>query len=124
MLELPLQPTELAWTWLWRPLHTATPDDGIGCESLMSRLAHALADPGYSDPHRWVAKGRALLYLDEPLGLPARRTPAELRGAAMRLGHDIGQMHLPFNGQGYRPSPAYRDDHRWMWAADQLTEAR
>ena len=38
----------------------------------------------------------------------------------MRLGHDIGQRRLPFNHHGYRPAPAYRDDHRWMWAADQL----
>jgi len=107
---------------LWRPLHTATAADGQGCEPLMNRLARALADPGYCDPHFWVRKGRALFYLDEPLGLPALRTPAELRGAAMRLGHDIGQMRLPFNAKGYRPSPPYRDDHRWMWAADQLTE--
>ena len=105
---------------LWRPLHTATPADGIGCEALMGRLARALADPGYDDPDPWVAKGRRLFYLDESLALPALRTPAELRGAALRLGHDIGQRRLPFNHRGYRPAPAYRDDHRWMWAADQL----
>ncbi len=105
---------------LWRPLHTATPDDGIGCEALMRRLARALADPGYDDPDPWVAKGRRLFYLDESLALPALRTPAELRSAAMRLGHDIGQRRLPFNHRAYRPAPAYRDDHRWMWAADQL----
>jgi uncharacterized protein YegL len=105
---------------LWRPLHTATPADGEGCEPLMRRLARALADPAYADPHPWVAKGRRLFYLDEGLGLIALRTPAELRAAALRLGHDIGQMRLPFNAKGYRPAPDYRDDHRWMWAADQL----
>ncbi|CAD5371107.1 VWFA domain-containing protein [Rubrivivax sp. A210] len=104
---------------LWRPLHTATPASGHGCEALMARLARALADPGYPDPHPWVAKGRRLFFLDEGLGLPALRTPAELRTAAMRLGHDLGQMRLPFNAKAYRPAPAYRDDHRWMWAADQ-----
>ncbi len=104
---------------LWRPLHTATPDSGKGSEALMARLARALADPIYADPHPWVAKGRRLFYLDEALGLPALRTPAELRAAAMRLGHDIGQMRLPFNARGDRPAPAYRDDHRWMWPADQ-----
>ncbi len=108
---------------LWRPLHTATPDDGNACEPLMRRLARALADPDYDDPHPWVAKGRRLFYLDEGLGLIALRTPAELRAAAMRLGHDIGQMRLPFNARGYRPAPAYRDDHRWMWDADQLEAA-
>lgn len=105
---------------LWRPLHSATPASGHGCEALLARLARALADPAYRDAHPWVAKGRRLFFLDEGLGLPALRTPAELRDAALRLGHDIGQMRLPFNARGYRPAPAYRDDHRWMWAADQL----
>jgi len=104
---------------LWRPLHTATPDDGTGFEALLGRLARALADPAYVDPHPWVRKGRRLFYLDEGLGLPALCTPAALRDAALRLGHDIGQLRLPFNAEGYRPVPAYRDDHRWMWPADQ-----
>lgn len=109
---------------LWRPLHTATANDGTGFEPLMARLARALADPGYADPHAWVQKGRRLFYLDDQLGLLALRTPAELRTAAMQLGLDIGQLRLPFNAKGYRPLPAYRDDHRWMWAADQLAEAQ
>ncbi len=104
---------------LWRPQHSATPASGHGCEALMARLARALADPGYADAHPWVAKGRRLFYLDQALGLPALRTPAELRDAALRLGHDIGQMRLPFHARGHRPQPAYRDDHRWMWPADQ-----
>ncbi len=105
---------------LWRPLHLATPHDGTDFESLMRRLARALADPAYEDPHAWVSKGRALCYLDPAQDLLALRTPAELRTAALRLGHDIGQMRLGFNAKLYRPLPAYRDDHRWMWAADNL----
>lgn len=103
---------------LWRPLHTATPVLGTGFEALLQRLARALVDPGYDDPDAWVRKGRALFFLDAGLGLPALRTPAELRQAAMRLGHDVGQMRLQLNAKTYRPEPAYRDDHRWMWAAD------
>lgn len=109
---------------LWRPLHTATPDSGNGCEPLMARLARALTDPAYVDPHPWVAKGRRLFYLDERLSVPALCSPAALRTAALWLGHDIGQLRLPFNAKGYRPAPAYRDDHRWMWAADQLAEVQ
>jgi nitric oxide reductase NorD protein len=105
---------------LWRPLHQASVADGNGFEPLMARLARALADPTYADPHPWVQKGRRLFYLDDQLGLSALRTPAELRSAALQLGHDIGQLRLPFNARGYRPLPAYRDDHRWMWAADLL----
>ena len=107
---------------LWRPLHTATPDSGADFASLLQRLARALADPGYDDPHAWVRKGRRLFYLDEALALPALRTPAELRASAMALGHDIGQARLPFNARGPSPLPAYRDDHRWMWPADRLAE--
>jgi Mg-chelatase subunit ChlD len=105
---------------LWQPLHQATPQDGTDFESLMRRLARALADPAYEDPHAWIRKGRVLFYLDPAQELLALRTPAELRTAALRLGHDIGQMRLGFNGKLYRPQPSYRDDHRWMWGADNL----
>lgn len=105
---------------LWRPLHTATPDIGEGFEPLLQRLARALIDPGYHDPHAWVRKARRLFYVDEGLAMLALRTPAELRAAALVLGRDIGQARLPFNARAYRPQPAYRDDHRWMWPADRL----
>jgi Mg-chelatase subunit ChlD len=108
---------------LWLPLHTALPDDGNGFETLLARLARALADPEYADAHPWVRKGRRLFYLDDRQQMMALRTPAELRQAATRLGHDIGQMRLPFNARLYRPVPHYRDDHRWMWAADDLSAA-
>ncbi len=103
---------------LWRPLHTATPEVGGGFEGLAVRLARCLCDPAYDDPDPWVRKGRELCCLDVDLGVCAMRTPAELREVATRLGHDIGQLRLPFNGKAALPLPAYRDDHRWMWAAD------
>jgi len=108
---------------LWRPLHTATPNDAVGFEGLALRLARSLCDPAYDDPDPWVRKGRSLFYLDLALNVPAIRTPAELRGVATRLGHDIGQLRLPFNPKAPLPLPAYRDDHRWMWAADVLASA-
>jgi uncharacterized protein YegL len=109
---------------LWRPLHDATPALGGGFEALMQRLARALADPAYDDPEPWVQKGVALFYGDGPRGLPLLRTAAEVRAAAMRLGHDIGQRRLQFNVKTYRPQPAYRDDHRWMWPADLQSAVR
>jgi nitric oxide reductase NorD protein len=108
---------------LWRACHEAAPDIGQGCEPLMQRLARALVDPDYLDSHPWIAKGRRLFYLDAAQTLLALLTPAQLRGAAMLLGHDLGQMRLPFNAKGYRTAPAYRDDSRWMWAADNLALA-
>lgn len=109
---------------LWRPLHTATPATGSGFEALLERLSRSLIDPGYDDPSPWVQKGRALFFLDVDMGLPALRTPAELRVAAMRLGHDVGQTRMQFNASSYLPSPAYRDDHRWMWGPDALEPAQ
>ncbi len=106
---------------LWRPLHTAEPGSGVHFEALLQRLARALADPGYADPHPWVAKGRGLCFLDPAQTILALRTPAEVRRAASLLAHDIGQMRLQFNAKTYRPAPAYRDDHRWMWDADDLS---
>lgn len=108
---------------LWRSQHEATPGSGAGAEALMQRLARALADPAYADPHPWVAKGRRLFFLDAGQALLALRTADELRQVASRLGHDLGQMRLPFNARTYRPQPAYRDDHRWMWDADDLAAA-
>jgi nitric oxide reductase NorD protein len=102
---------------LWRPLHTATPALGCGFEALMERLARALIDPGYDDPDPWVRKGRMLFHHD----VSGLQTPADVRRVATQLGHDIGQMRLQFNAKTYAPAPAYRDDHRWMWAADVLS---
>jgi len=105
---------------LWRPLHSASVADGHGAAALMGRLARALADPTYHDPHPWVVQGRRVFFLDEALALPALRTPADVRAAALQLGHALGQMRLPFNPRSPGPGPAYRDDHRWMWDADRL----
>ncbi len=102
------------WRW-WRPRHAVTPLDGDGAGTLLLRLARALADPDYDDPHPWVRKGRALFFLDARHLVMAEPQAGQLRVLASRLGHDIGQMRLQFNAKTYRPAPDYRDDHRWMW---------
>lgn len=107
---------------LWRPLHRAGPQDGTGFEALMGRLARALGDPAYEDPHPWVRKGVRLFRGSADADLLALRTPSEVRTAALRLGNDIGQMRLAFNAKTYRPQPSYRDDHRWMWEAEASPE--
>jgi hypothetical protein len=104
---------------LWAPLHRATAEDGDGFEALLGRLARALADAAYADPHPWIAKGRRLFFLDVAQAVPILHQPEALRAAAARLGHDIGQMRLQFNSRLYRPVPAYRDDNRWMWPQQQ-----
>lgn len=97
---------------LWLPFHTATPALGPGFAPLLARLARALADPAYSDPHPWIAKGRRL---SAELG---DTDPDALNRAASHLGNDIGQMRLQFNDREHVPSPDYRDDNRWLWQPD------
>ncbi|MDM0015469.1 hypothetical protein QTH87_23700 [Variovorax sp. J22P168] len=103
---------------LWSPWHTVTPADGSDFETLMLRLARALIDPAYDDPHPWVCKGRARFYLDAGGEVLAQVAPRALRKLASALGNDIGQMRIGFNARLYRPGPSYRDDNRWLWHSD------
>lgn len=102
---------------IWLPFH-AGPDapQGLQFEALLARLSHCLLDPAHADPHPWVARARAVFFT--PQGGLALRTTAEVRQAASVLGHDIGQMRLPFNAATYRVHAAYRDDHHWLWEPD------
>jgi hypothetical protein len=102
---------------LWASLHSVGPGDGADAPTLMLRLARALADPAYMDPHAWVRKGRALFFTDEHGRVPSLTRAADLRRLATRLGSDLGQMRLRFNAPSWRPGPDYRDDARWMWPA-------
>lgn len=96
---------------LWLPWHTATPQDGQGFEALLQRLQRRLLDPHYPDPHPWVHKAWALMQQAEP-------GPAGLRRVASLLGHDVGQMRLPFNARTLTVGPAYRDDNQHLWRPD------
>lgn len=108
----------------WRQRHTATPLDGAGVDVLLLRLARALADPDYDDPHPWVRKGRTLFFLDAQGLVLAEPRAERLCTIASRLGHDLGQMRLQFDARGHRPGPDYRDDHRWMWPQASGDEAQ
>lgn len=97
---------------LWTPQHAATPT------SWMQRLARALADPDYHDPHPWIVEARRCVFLDQAQTLLALCTPADLHDATLHLAHGgspNGQegSSLPIGDA----VPAYRDDHRWMWSA-------
>lgn len=105
---------------LWAGQHSATPQDGNDAAALLRRLARALSDPAYADPHPWVAKGRALF----DAGRHDAATATLWRGAASRLGHDLGQMRLQINARTWRPEPGYRDDNAWMWPEGAADDAQ
>lgn len=96
---------------LWRPWHLATPQDGHSFEALLQRLQRRLLDPHYQDPHPWIHKAWQLVQQAEP-------GPAGQRQVASLLGHDVGQMRLPFNASTVAVGPAYRDDNHHLWLPD------
>lgn len=99
---------------LWRDQHSAAPADLPTFGSLSARMARALCDPAYEDEHPLVAKIRH--FWSASNGAPPPRE--ECRRFASILGHDIGQMRLPFDGAAHAAEPTYRDDHRLLWEPD------
>lgn len=95
----------------WLPFHLADASGALTAPTLMARLARALLDPDYFDPHAWVNKGRDLFFAER-----ARWTdPAISRSIGGLLGNDLGQMRVQFNPRSYVVEPAYRDDNQGLW---------
>lgn len=101
-----------AW---WRPHHQGEQaPQGQGFEDLLARLSACLLDPDLQDPHPWIARVSQVFFERDGRTL-ALQTPQAVREAASRLGHDIGQMRLPFNARTYRVHARYRDDNVHLW---------
>jgi len=95
----------------WLPFHLAEASGVLTAPALMARLARALLDPTFFDPHDWVNKGRDLFFVER-----ARWTdPAISRSIGGLLGNDFGQMRVQFNPRTYVVEPAYRDDNQGLW---------
>jgi nitric oxide reductase NorD protein len=95
----------------WLPFHLAEATGVLTAPALMARLARALLDPTYFDPHGWVNKGRELFFAER-----VRWTdPAISRSVGGLLGNDLGQMRVQFNPRTYVVEPAYRDDNQGLW---------
>lgn len=96
---------------LWASLHTASPGAAVTVDKLLARLSRALADPDYVDGNPWVEKGRRLFF--EQRGSWGEEGFSRALGGA--LGHDLGQMRIPFNAKTYVVQPSYRDDNSGLW---------
>lgn len=95
----------------WLPFHVAEPTGALTVPTLMTRLARALLDPAYTDPHGWVNKGRDLFFANS-----ARWADAAIsRNIGGLLGNDLGQMRVQFNARTYVVEPPYRDDNQGLW---------
>lgn len=97
---------------LWRRFHVARPEGPPIAIALMARLARALADPDYADPHGWVEKGRTLFAEAVRENIGDQQLSRRMGGL---LGNDIGQMRLQFDARTYVVQPAYRDDNIGIW---------
>ncbi|WP_332744093.1 nitric oxide reductase activation protein NorD [Hydrogenophaga sp.] len=103
---------------VWWPFHAdAAALRGAGFDDLLARLSAQLLDPTRDDPHAWVARVRRLFFEPDGRSL-ALKTPDQVRRAASVLGHDIGQMRLPFNARTYAVHARYRDDNTHLWVPD------
>jgi hypothetical protein len=105
---------------LWVPLHTVTHGNSHnGFDALLARLSLSLLNPAYTDPHPWIARVRASLLDADGRGWKVG-TFQGLRALASTLGHEIGQMRLPFDVRTYRGVAPYRDDNRHLWLPDEV----
>ena len=99
---------------LWLQFFDPRNSQGIGVESLLLRLSHALLDPEHEDDNPWVMKARRLFAQSQQHGSNAE----SLREVGSLLGNDIGQMRVQFNAKSYAVEPLYRDDNLFLWDSD------
>ncbi len=103
---------------LWLNFFDTRDNEGIGVESLLLRLAHALLDPAREDDNPWVMKGRRLFAEFQQQGGDMEM----LREIGSLLGNDIGQSRVQFNAKAYVVEPLYRDDNLFLWDSDAAEE--
>lgn len=104
---------------LFLPFHTTAATNARSTGSLMARLARALADSSFNDDDQWIGKGRALFeaaFAETPEDQSFCETIARV------LGHDLGQMRIPFDAKSYIVEPIYRDDGVGLFDMDEREE--
>jgi hypothetical protein len=99
---------------LWDRFHRmgGNPSEkGLTFEALAERLALALHDASYCDPHHWVNKARDLV---DAIGSELHDV-SRFQEVASVLASDLGQMRVRFDPQSYVIEPSYRDDNAYLW---------
>ena len=99
----------------WRRLHRATPSGDARIGALLGRVARALADPAYEDPHPVVAAARRR-WTESALPRESNRVSWD-EGVA--LAHDLARLRLAFHPREDQAGVAYRDDNRYLWEFDE-----
>lgn len=105
---------------LWAQLHTVSAAQDRTAGDWLNRLARALLDPGYDDPHPWIAQGRSLL----AEALPCLQADPHDNSVSWDLGVQLAHSYRELTqGPTFQPrtdlqTAAYRDDNRYFWAFD------
>lgn len=104
---------------LWWRFHTASAADGDEAPALFARLARALLDPDYVDPHPWIAQAQTDFFEMAP-----RWGEEEMaRELGLRLSGEHARLKLPFSPSADLLGPVYRDDNRYIWEFEDFLEA-
>ncbi|MCU0763717.1 MAG: VWA domain-containing protein, partial [Hydrogenophaga sp.] len=103
---------------LWARLHTARADQAASAGDWLGRLARALLDPGFADPHPWITEGRALWAqaLPNVLAQPHDNTVSRNLGVHLAHRYRDSTRGPAFQARNGMQSAAYRDDNRHVWA--------
>lgn len=94
-------------TRLWEPYHRPETSRSRTIGNLFTRLSRRLFDPEFVDSDSWIEKASSLFdsaFLVDPLNQNIVTDIARI------LGHDLGQMRVPFDPKSYIVQPTYRDD--------------
>ncbi|MBL0142597.1 MAG: VWA domain-containing protein [Betaproteobacteria bacterium] len=100
---------------LWRRLHAATPERGGRIGDLLDRVARALADPGYRDPHPVVDRLRRQ-WTEGALAAGGNGVSWDL---GVGLAAELAPFRIAFHPREDLGSVAYRDDNRFLWQFDE-----
>ncbi len=106
---------------LWTPFHDTPNTATVSAGDWLCRLARALLDHQYVDPHPWIAQGRDL-FQEAATHIHANPSDNQITKS---IGHTAGSNSYEaspearaFKAHTDTQRAVYRDDNRYFWAFD------
>jgi len=101
---------------LWLRMHRAGPDQGASLGDYLNRIAQALLDDAYQDPHPVVARAREL-FAENTNRLDSNEVSWEV---GVAIAHELATLRIPFNPRSDVQAAPYRDDNRYIWEFEEF----
>jgi nitric oxide reductase NorD protein len=101
---------------LWARMHDATPERKTSLGDFLDRIARALLDEAYADPHPAMMRARQLFA--ENAGRLEINQMAWDVGVA--IAHELSRLGIPFNPRTDVQGAPYRDDNRYIWEFEEF----